>query len=138
MDFRRLIVVIVVLCFTLVACVSNKIQLVNEQLYFKKYALSTCLRQSFDCSPLKDDAFVAVDAYLQKGNMPLEAYDELEILVDLWRNKDYSTKEGGQVQIPKCLDLYESQDLADLYQKYTPCKGLDSWLNKESYIKSCK
>ena len=138
MDFRRLIIIIVVFCLTLTACVSNKIQVVKEQLYFKKYAVSTCLRQSFDYSPLKDDAFIAVDAYLQKGNMPLEAYDELEILVDLWRNKDYSTKDGEQVHIPKCLDLYESKDLGDLYQKYTPCKEPDSWLNKESYIKSCK
>lgn len=135
---RKLTIVLAAVCLALTACVSNEVKITKEQIYFKKYALSTCLHQSFDYSPLKDDAFIAVDAYLQKGNMPLEAYDMLEVLVDEWRNKNYTTKDGEQVRIPKCLDLYESKDLYNLYQKYTPCKEPDSWLSKERYVESCK
>ena len=136
MGFRKLIILFFGLY--LAACATQKPTAVKEKEYFKKFALAMCFGKSFKHNKLQKDVGRSLNGYREYGRMDLEAYEELRHLVDLWRNKDYSTKDGEQIHIPKCLDLYESKDLDILYQKHTPCKDPDSWLNKASYIKNCK
>jgi len=52
--------------------------------------------------------------------------------------KDYPSKHGRQANSAKCFDLYSSDDLANLFEKYDPCASKEAWLIEDDYIKKCK
>ncbi len=136
MDIKKLVTL--VLCIILAACGSHATKPVKEELYFKNFGLAICFASSFDSEELAKDTNKAVNGYIQRGNMSLDVYDELRDLVKVWQNKDYQSKDGGQVNSAKCIDLYNSDDLHQLYLKHTPCKSLDNWWDKKDYKESCK
>ena len=80
----------------------------------------------------------SANGYMQRGNMPIEAFEALRSSVDTWLSKDYPSKNGGQVNSAKCFDFYSSEDLAKLFTKYNPCASKASWLDKEEYEKQCR
>ena len=112
-------------------------QTAQEEIIFKKFTLSICLGSAFEAKEMKYDANKAANAYRIRGNMPAEAIDESRKLVDKWLNKSYLSKSGEQIQVMKCIDLYESNDLLNIYKKYSPCNNKKNWYDSEDYIRQC-
>jgi len=137
MDFRRLIFLVCIILMQS-ACVNKGTKITKEELYFKNFAISICIASSYKYEEIKKDGSESANGYREMGRMGLDAYEELRTLVDNWRNKDYSSLEGVQVKMPKCIDLYNSSELNALYKKYTPCENPDSWLSQKRYINNCK
>lgn len=73
---------------------------------------------------------------MARGNVALEAYEELRKVVDSWLAKDFPSKHGGQVQSAKCIAMYNSQELSELFKKYDPCASKTSWLDPSEYTKA--
>ena len=136
MDTKKL--TLTLLLFSLTACGSQPTKMVKEELYFKNFGIAVCFASSFKIDELTEDLSKAGNGYIQRGNVSLDAYDKLRGLAKLWQKKDYPSKQGGQVKSAKCIDFYNSDDLHQLYLKYTPCKSKKGWWDKDDYIKSCK
>jgi len=140
MDLRRLVLALILA--SLLGCgnqPANKMaKMVKEETYFKNFGLAVCLSSSFKIDELTDDLSKAGNGYSQRGNVSPDAYDEIRRLAKVWQAKDYPSKHGGQVKSAKCIDFYHSDDLHQLYLKYTPCQSTKGWWSKEDYIESCR
>lgn len=109
----------------------------SEHETFNDYATAICLGTAFDDNAVKADFNKAANGYMERGNMPLEAYEELRVLVNSWLQKDYPSKRGGQVQSAKCFDLRGSGELRALYEQYNPCSSEEGWFSQADYQKAC-
>ena len=135
MDLKRLIPIAVMIFAA--ACSPTPIKKQQEKSYFSNFALAICLGSAFDDDSVKSDFNKAANGYMERGNMPIEAINEMRGLVDSWLKKDYPSKHGGQVNSAKCFDFYHSEELAQLFKKYDPCKSEKGWLSKEDFNKAC-
>ncbi len=136
MDVKRLVLLSL---FVLISACTTSAGIVNqERLYFSNYALAICLGSSFKAEDVKADFNKSANGYMERGNIPIEAFEELRGLVDTWLEKNYPSKHGGQINSAKCFDLYHSSELTSLFEKYDPCGTKDSWLSSDDYEKSCK
>ena len=135
MDVKRLGLIIAVL--QVVACASAPKVDNEEKNNFRNYALSVCVGAAFADDQVKADFNKSANGYMERGHMPIEAYEELRGAVQTWLQKDYPSKHGGQVNSAKCIDFYQSLQVAELFDKYDPCKSSESWLSEDDYKSSC-
>jgi len=112
----------------------------SEEVLFKNFALSICLGMAYTDLSKKftNQASSAANGYREYSHISLEAYEEARAVVKKWLKKDYKSKQGGQIQLMKCIDLYNHSDLRNIFAKYNPCKSPDSWLDRKEFNKSCK
>lgn len=136
MDFKKLAVLGPLLLVCSCSSVAEK-PVGAEQGGFKKYAAAVCFGSAFDDDAVKADFNKAANGYMERGNMPLEAYEELRALVNSWLQKDYPSKHGGQMQSAKCFALYDSAELQSLYEKHNPCASEEGWLSSADYNEAC-
>jgi len=105
-----------VLCSIVSSCAVTS----NSQYNFnneKKYAAAYCLAASYPDSEFSSDAKHISGAYLQKGSFGLNMYEDIRQYVSTYRKKPYLSKHERNLTIMQCIDLYESDELADLIQR---------------------
>lgn len=136
MGIKKLTIILACI-FTCSCAFKHDINPVLEQTAFKKFTLSICLGTAFKEKGIKSDANKAANSYRIKGNMPPEAINDSRELVDNWLKRNYLSKSGDQIQIMKCIDLYESKELLNMYKKYTPCNNKKNWYDPEDYKRQC-
>lgn len=134
MDLKKLVLCA---CFSQLAACSAAHLGQQESRYYSNYALAVCLGSAFDDESVKSDFNKAANGYMERGNMPIEAFEELRLVVDAWLAKDYPSKHGGQVNSAKCIDFYNSDELGELFKKYNPCLSKEGWLSEQDFSKSC-
>src|SRR5690554_2665605 len=113
MDVKRLALAIISVVG--VGCTAVPSHDSTEYENFKNFAMAICVGSAFSDEEVKADFNKSASGFMERGNMPLNAYEELRNLVDRWLNKDYPSKHGGQVNSAKCFGLVGSQELAQLY-----------------------
>ena len=86
---------------------------------------------------IRADVSVALSGYREFGNIALEAYEKVRNLTELWLAKDYPSKQGEQIQIMKCIDLYNADALDAIFDEFDPCKTPEAWLDQEEYNMRC-
>ena len=112
----------------------------SEETLFKNFTLSICLGMAYkDASKeFVQQVSSAANGYREYSHISLEAYEESRTVIKKWLKKNYESKQGGQVQLMKCIDLYNHSELHNIFLKYNPCKSPDSWLDRNEFNKSCK
>lgn len=135
MDAKGIISIIGLMHLT--ACAVQQVNNSAELKKFRNYALGSCLGTAFSGTDAAADLNKTLNAYIEFGNMPLEAYEELRELNKVWLSKDYSSKHGGQINSMKCFDLYDSAQLLELYKKYDPCGSKGAWMSGASFEEAC-
>lgn len=78
-----------------------------------KYAVSYCLSLSYSGSEFSSDARYVAGAYLQKGEFGIDMYESIRGFVDEYMNTPYLSKHNRNLTIMKCLDLSDSDELAN-------------------------
>ncbi len=136
MDTKRLTISLI-LTFCLLSCATSPTSKSNEEALFYNYSLAVCLGSAFEDKIVKSDFNKSANGYMERGNMPIEAYEELRASANRWLEKDYPSKNGGQVNSSKCFDFYKSKELFDIFKKYDPCKSKDNWLDPNQYTQQC-
>jgi hypothetical protein len=86
--------------------------------YLKNYALSTCIADGYLSGEVKADSAAAARGYLEFGELPLEAYTEATLLGRKFLEKNYKSVSGKTLTLMKCIDLFHSQELEHLAEKY--------------------
>jgi len=110
----------------------------NENELFHNFAYSICIGSAFDTQEVKSDANRSANAYIQFGNISIEAYEEIRNKVDSWLKKEYKSKSGKSLQVMKCIDFINSGEVEKVFSKYDPCKNKENWLDAEEYDKRCR
>lgn len=112
----------------------------SEEELFRNFALSVCIGTAYagESKKLEDNISKATSGYREYSHISLDAYEEVRAAINDWLKKDYSSKHGGQIEIMKCIDLYNHNDLQKIFQKYDPCKSQDSWLDTAEFKLRCK
>jgi hypothetical protein len=85
----------------------------------KNWALSVCLAWITEDAKTRADANATASAYLEFGEQPIEAYDELRELARKYVNRKYSGSIASEFNTMKCIDLFHSAELDDLTTKLT-------------------
>jgi len=112
----------------------------SEEILFKNFALSICLGMGYKDISKEFSKQVASSAngYREYSHISLEAYEEARTVVKKWLQKNYENKQGRQIPLMKCVDLYNNSELHNIFVKYNPCKSPDSWIDSNEFNKSCK
>ena len=87
--------------------------------YLKDFALSVCISNGYKSEQVVKDSLQAAGGYLELGSFPIDAYDEAEKLGKTFLAKNYESKQGGQITLMKCIDLFHSKELKQLIKKYS-------------------
>jgi len=94
----------------------------NEKELFYNFSYSICIASAFDVEEVKSDANRAASAYVQFGNISIEAYEDVSNKANTWLKKEYRSKTGKSLQIMKCIDFINSGEVEKVFSKYHPRK----------------
>lgn len=136
MDTKRLTILLFLTSF-LLSCATSPATKSNEEALFYNYGLAVCLGSAFEDKIAKADFNKSANGYMERSNMPIEAYEELRASANRWLEKNYPSKSGGQVNSAKCFDFHKSKEIFDIFKKYDPCKSKDNWLDLNQYKQQC-
>lgn len=112
----------------------------SERTLFRNFTLSVCIGMAYEgeSEKLSSNINKAASGYREYGNISLDAYEEARSVIRVWLKKDYSSKHGGQIELMKCIDLYNHIDLDKIFNKYNPCDSKESWLDQDDFKLRCK
>jgi hypothetical protein len=96
----------------------NKTNLSVEDKALNNWVLSYCIANTLEAGAAKQDALNTAGAYLEAGNQPIEAYEQATQLIKDYLAKNYTGVTQGAFNTKKCIDLYESRDLALLIRRF--------------------
>lgn len=141
MDIKKLISILALSMLSNIALAETHLfKNASEEILFRNFTLAICTGMAYEkeSKQLATDVGRSASGYREFSHIDLEAYEESRKLVSKWLAKDYQSKHGGQIDLMKCIDLYNSKELKDLFIKYDPCKNRDAWLDEKEYMKKCR
>jgi len=117
MDIKRLILFLFILVG---ASASHAHQLNNtsEKQLFENYALAMCLASEYTDGDIYNDAITSLNGYREFSNMPLESYAKLNAAYEKWRSIPYPSKEGGDINLARCIDFQKSKDISIIFEEF--------------------
>lgn len=115
MDFKKLAILSGLL--GVVSCATKSPSQATEDALLKNYALAVCLGGAFETEATKQDLNKAANGYMERGNAPIDAYEQVRKLASVWLAKDYRSKHGGQIDSAKCIDFFQSAELHELLEQ---------------------
>ena len=89
----------------------------SQKTLLKNWALSVCLAKIAKDAVAREDANATASAYLEFGQQPLEAYEELGKLAERYANRKYGGMVKSDFNTMKCIDLFHSKELDRLAGK---------------------
>ena len=116
-------------------CSSETLSRTKEESDFRKYAMSICIGASFSDETVQSDANTSANSY--HGNLDLTAYDELRDLQITWKLNNFNSKKNGKINIARCIEFSESQDVGLIFSQFNPCNSRESWLDAAEYSSQC-
>lgn len=141
MDIKKLIVILILSTVSNISLAErHAFKDASEETLFQNFTLAICTGMAYEKESKKiaTDAGRSASGYREFSHIDLAAYEESRNLVKKWLAKDYKSKHGGQIELMKCIDLYHSKELKNLFIKYDPCKNRDAWLDENEYKKKCQ
>lgn len=118
MDIKRLTLLAVIASLASCSTIERPVEHQEGSSLLQKYGLAVCLGAAFESPELRSDVNKAAVGYMERGDFPLEAYEEVREIANEWLQKDYPSKRGGQVNTAKCIDFYLSEDLGGVLDQY--------------------
>ncbi len=89
---------------------------VQKKIY-KNWVLSRCISKIAADEKLKQDALNSASAYLEQSDLPVEAFTNSDPLIDTFLLRNYQGSIPGAFNTKKCIDLFNSDELEQLYLK---------------------
>ncbi|MBY6190430.1 hypothetical protein [Microbulbifer agarilyticus] len=126
--------------FLLSACgestASNLREITKEEKDFRKYATAICLGSSFSEKSIRADANRSANVYM--GNVDLAAYEALRAQLKNWKPTEFTTKNGSQAAITRCIEFSESKEVKQLFNEFDPCSHKEAWLDQTNFDAQCE
>ena len=111
--------VISVMIFLLTSCASSEyknVEYKHQKEIFKNWVLSRCLSYTFTDKSQKQDALNTASAYLEESKLSVEQLLSSEPLIKKYLSIIYQGSIKGTFNTKKCIDLFNSKELDDLYK----------------------
>lgn len=139
-SYKLIVILFLSVAFDIALAEDHDFKNASEETLYRNFTLAVCTGTAYekDSKKIATDAGKAATGYSEFSHIDLAAFDESRKLAIKWLAKDYKSKHGGQIEIMKCIDLYNSQELKTLFAKYDPCKNRDAWLDENEFMKKCK
>ncbi|MCG6201200.1 T6SS amidase immunity protein Tai4 family protein [Psychromonas antarctica] len=93
----------------------NSTEISDQKIIYKNWVLSRCLSYSLKNEEEKKDALNTASSYLEQSNLSVESLLNSEPLIHKFIEKKYQGSISGTFEIKKCIDLYSSSELDELY-----------------------
>lgn len=77
--------------------------------------LSRCITKITTDEKFKQDALNSASAYLEQSNLSIEAFTDADPLVDSFLQSNYQGSIPGTFNTKKCINLFDSDELENLY-----------------------
>ena len=126
---------LLVISLSILGCSTQTIARTKEESDFRKYAMSICIGSSFSVKSISSDANTSANSY--HGNVDLIAYDKLRDLQKTWKVDGFKSKNGGKVNIARCIEFSESREVGLIFEQFNPCRNKESWLDADEYSIQC-
>jgi Type VI secretion system (T6SS), amidase immunity protein len=94
----------------------------SQKALLKNWALSVCLAQVAEHAAERDDANATAGAYLEFGHQPIEAYEQIQKLVQQYAARKYAGSVDSEFNTMKCIDLVNSEELDVLTDRLSKTK----------------
>lgn len=117
MDIKRLKLIVLTVFLASCATVERGVKS-EEGSLLKNYGLAVCLGAAFESDELGRDVNKSANGYMERGSLPLEAYEAVREAANEWLQRDYPSKHGGQVKSAACIDFYNSAELEAIFEDY--------------------
>jgi len=114
------IIVIFILAF-ITSCSSvakNQTSIKNEKEIYKSWVLSRCLSFTANDEVQKQDALNTASAYLELSTLPLDYFLKSGELIQRYISLEYQGSITGTFNTKKCIDLFNSNELNELYEQF--------------------
>ncbi|SQD77192.1 T6SS amidase immunity protein Tai4 family protein [Moritella yayanosii] len=115
-------IMILILVSVIASCSSaamKEADSLNQKTLYKNWVLSRCLAAIVDDKKQKKDAFNTASAYLEVSNLPVEYFLASETLMQQFISLEYQGSISGSFNTKKCIDLFGSKELDNLYHELT-------------------
>ncbi|MBL1432921.1 MAG: hypothetical protein COB94_005700 [Gammaproteobacteria bacterium] len=119
-------------------CLAYEFKSATEITLFKNYALSACVASHYEENTIYDDAIDSLNGNREYANLPLEAYYDLNEVLEEWSEKKYISKSGNISEFFMCVDFHNSKDIFEIFYKYNPCRDDENWPSKDEFEVRCK
>jgi len=96
-----------------------KTEHLSQKPLYKNWLISRCFGKATDSINSRQDAFRSASAYLEYSELPADAFDESEKLINTYLQKHIQGSMKGSYHTMECLSLAESQAADQIYKKYT-------------------
>lgn len=137
MDAKRLIIFISASILSM-SSYAHELDNATEKQLFNNYALAMCLATEYKTDDIHDDAIKALNGYREFGNMALEAYGELNDVYKTWKTRPYTGKSGSTLELARCIDFQNSNDVAEIFDMNSPCKDSSMWDSADKFTVRCQ
>jgi hypothetical protein len=84
---------------------------------YKNWVLSRCISKIATDEKLKQDALNSASAYLEQSDLSVDAVTNADPLIDSFLQRNYQGSIPGTFNTKKCIDLFNSNELDQLYLK---------------------
>jgi len=144
MDFNKYIVVLLAALIISCAVVDKEgspaanFKHKTEFELFQDYALAACVAHGYQQGDIYRDAVAALNGYRARAQVPLEAYQQVNAAIVKWLAKPYQSSSGNHTEIATCIDLVKSQELADIFIAFEPCKNQETWRDQTVHKLRCQ
>lgn len=95
----------------------NTDEIAQQKEVYKSWVLSRCLSKGLTDSVSQQDALNSASAYLEQSLLPVESLTNAEPLINKFLAKDYQGSITGSFNTKKCIDLFYSKELEDVFVK---------------------
>ena len=92
----------------------------QEELLFRRFALSRCVAHAYPEPEVREDALDVAGAYLERGELGLDAYEAADALGKAFLKRALPSKSGAELRLMKCIELSESEALLEIYRGARP------------------
>ena len=108
-------IVLLMLTILLCGCVST----VEDRSHTDelKYAVAYCLSKAYPNTEFSKDAQHIAGSLLQRGDEGLFVYEAIRNHVSDYRQSPYRSKQGRNLNIMQCLDLYDSEETIQVIEQ---------------------
>lgn len=83
----------------------------------KKYGVAYCLSGTYPESEFSSDSKHIAGSYIQKGEYGIHVYEAIREYVNSYRMEKYVGKQGRNLDVMQCIDLYDSEELKEVILK---------------------
>ena len=111
-------VLAIAICLWAADGLAQSVLTANPQEIFRDYALTECLALAFP--EIGPEANAAANGYVQYGDGPVDAYDDVARLARDYLRRDYPSQTRAKLSIMKCIDFSRSAEVAGIIQQKIP------------------